>query len=422
MPKKALNVRRIRRNGKQVGYSARLSFAVMHDENTGLRFKPPSKDFFGLTVEIATRKRAEYGRALESATPAMLNSRLTLAEFTTGAYLEKQSRRVDMATLGLRFFDMQQGRMRNYVLDTDLGRTALNKLKPSSIRAYFEGIVRQHLETGKPTASVISSLRKDLSQILKAGRLQLVPPIGLTYSDYFADLSEDLPTVKIGKKAEFDISLLWNIINDETKPLMYRTMVLAQLVVQCRPQDLFALQWDDLDLNAQTVKFSKAMRKTRDGWVVTEGSKTTHKKAAVEARLEPLGPRLASMLQRLRGAATGQCYVFTTRTGKPITHPEFQRVVSKRSRGGVWVAMKAELELPDGPTFYSLKTTGNTFALDNGISVAVQAARMGHSSGREATSHYLGVTLAMKAAALSVWDTLPIPSRAVPALEGKAQG
>ena len=53
-----------------------------------------------------------------------------------------------------------------------------------------------------------------------------------------------------------------------------------------------------------------------------------------------------------------------------------------------WEWMREALGLPEGPTFYSLKRLGNSYALAHGANVSVQAARMGHSSPRMALTAY----------------------------------
>ena len=53
-----------------------------------------------------------------------------------------------------------------------------------------------------------------------------------------------------------------------------------------------------------------------------------------------------------------------------------------------WRRIHSELKLPNGPTFYSLKMAGNSYALANGVTVAAQAAKMGHTTTRMAEGAY----------------------------------
>ncbi len=67
--------------------------------------------------------------------------------------------------------------------------------------------------------------------------------------------------------------------------------------------------------------------------------------------------------------------------------------------------IRKELKLPDGPTFYSLKTTGNTYALANGNPSAVQAKKMGHTTTRMADNDYRTIMDAEIVKAVEIYAT-----------------
>jgi integrase len=66
--------------------------------------------------------------------------------------------------------------------------------------------------------------------------------------------------------------------------------------------------------------------------------------------------------------------------------------------------MRKALGLPDGPTFYSLKRLGNSYALAHGANVSIQAARMGHSSPRMALTAYRDVLRAEHRTVADLFD------------------
>jgi integrase len=53
-----------------------------------------------------------------------------------------------------------------------------------------------------------------------------------------------------------------------------RALIAFLFTIQCRPSELFALTWDDIDLRSGTVSFNKATRLTaKNKGEVTGGSK-----------------------------------------------------------------------------------------------------------------------------------------------------
>lgn len=75
-----------------------------------------------------------------------------------------------------------------------------------------------------------------------------------------------------------------------------------------------------------------------------------------------------------------------------------------------WPRVREALALPEGPTFYSLKTAGNSYALANGVSSAAQARKMGHTSTRMADNTYRQILNAEIVNAVEVYRRkLPSP-------------
>ncbi len=150
---------------------------------------------------------------------------------------------------------------------------------------------------------------------------------------------------------------------------------------------MFALTWTDIDWRAETVSIFKAIQRDRNGLRVNNSTKTGRK----GDRVLPLGKMLVDLLKRTRKErmARGNAseYVFCRSDG---------RALNKDTFAYEWKTVRDALGLPEGPTFYSLKTAGNSYALANGVSSAAQAKKMGHTSTRMADNtyrHLMGVEI-----------------------------
>jgi integrase len=148
-----------------------------------------------------------------------------------------------------------------------------------------------------------------------------------------------------------DIAVALKPIRRKLPPLMDRCLVAFQFFMMCRPSEMWALTWEDVDLKSGRVLLNKAMRAVSGGFAVSSGSKIGPR----GDRSAEMGETLTGLLRALRKAAmasSGQSnHVFTTLTGMPITGWRWNK--------NVWPRVRKNLELPDGPTFYSLKALGN---------------------------------------------------------------
>lgn len=415
MSKKALNVRKVYRklkDGTKVlrGYSARLQFRVVWDESQKKYVKPSNKEFFGRTEWAAVAVRSGYEAILASGIEkANLDTRVTLSDYISNTFLPARSRHVDDGDLSVCSYGNIASQCKRYVLGSRMAQIQLNKLKPTDVEAFFVALKKD----GEATPITQAKIKTTLGTVFQMAKSHLLPGPNLTWRDFLAFEIHKMPVVTAAKKKTlFDLDKVWETIFDESKPLVYRTMVAMQLTIQCRPQDLWALTWDNVDTEKHTVTFYRAVRKTRRGWEATLGSKTTHKTARrVEGRMEPLDPDVSAMLRRRRGDAEGTALVFPGTNGVPINGSSFHQTI--------WPRLKSALGLTGSATFYALKTMGSTFTIiDGGADPFVQAARMGHSTPKEALSHYLSVSIEQKRDALKVWQQLPRPTAALPTEEG----
>jgi integrase len=104
---------------------------------------------------------------------------------------------------------------------------------------------------------------------------------GLAYTiDALFDES-DLPTVvtNAGNRLIFDHEQIFQIITDSTKLIDDRVFIAFLFMIQCRPSEMFALTWADVDFKKGSVRINKAMRrdKEKSRYMVTPGSKIRKK-------------------------------------------------------------------------------------------------------------------------------------------------
>jgi integrase len=151
-----------------------------------------------------------------------------------------------------------------------------------------------------------------------------------------------------------------------------------------RPSEAYALTWGDFTADLRRVDFTKASRRTAAGETVTPGLKTKSR------RTVRVPVALAAILQDIRKEqwANGTGWneadpVFLTETGLPFSKDRF----SAR-----WDGYRKLLRLAARPTYYSLKTTGNNFLAEAGVTPEARADRMGHSDTRMALSTYRRVS------------------------------
>lgn len=191
-------------------------------------------------------------------------------------------------------------------------------------------------------------------------------------AEYFIEIkvAEEGPKAKNVFNAEDTLER----IHDESLPIASRAIVAFELILNCRPNEKWALRWSDIDWQTEQVHHYKAFSKDQHGFTLRDSTKTGRRG---DRRLPPLGKFLADLLRRVQKARM-----------KQGTASDYLFCEKKDSFKYAWRRIRAELNLQEGPTFYSLKTTGNSYALANGISSAAQAKKMGHTTTRMADNTY----------------------------------
>lgn len=353
--------------------------------DTELGYKPKPVEFYGKTAREAEAKRDAYDTKASKVPDAAVQ----FVHYLQHTFLPYEEARYDNGDLSWQRFYNRKSRLTRFVIkpedpkieDTKLRRAAIGKLRP----AHVEDFMRV-LETQGISAYNRDGLYNDIRLVLTHAK-RLIPD---RVDDYFEDLRR--PKIVRKKPKVYDDDTLWNTINNPALSVEDRLFVAFLFIMQCRPSEMFALTWSDI-ADGQ-VTFRKAVRRVRDGFAVTDGTKT----GEAGVRTLPLGQTLTHMLRTVQKARMA--------SGKPsdwVFHLAGKQLNKDRMRYR-WRAVKKSLGLPDGPTFYSLKKSGNSFAARQGVGDEVRAKIMGHTTTRMAKEVYRDVAQAEVVAAIDVFD------------------
>jgi integrase len=140
---------------------------------------------------------------------------------------------------------------------------------------------------------------------------------------------------------------------------VFSAMILFLAYVGCRPGEMFAVEWADLDLSNLEVKISKQRRK--DGLALPKNKL---------ARTVILPPPARDALLRMPRTLHSDL-VFTSKTGRPLTSGTFRYV---------WVPVAAAQGWADRDP-YELRHFCGSYLADRGISAQDIALQLGHTDG-----------------------------------------
>jgi integrase len=151
-------------------------------------------------------------------------------------------------------------------------------------------------------------------------------------------------------------------------------LVLAAVTTQMRPGELYALDWEHVDIENRVIEIRRTMTDTTKGPVVGEKPKT--KKALRMVRMPQI---LADAFAELK--ARSRCeHVFSSPDGKRLRRQNVQR--------RAWKPLLEEAGLPD-ISFYNLRSSGANIA-DKipDMARSILSTRMGHAD-EKTTEIYL---------------------------------
>jgi integrase len=362
-----------------VYFVARYHFPT--DPVTGERRSP--KDFYGKTKRQADDKRKAWVEKFEQNPRADVGS--TFGAYITVEFIpseEKRTRLPDTSKRKLSWakYSERKSRLQKLVKSAEAKRlcaTLIAELEPRHLKDYLRTV------EATLSASLFNKTRQDLRLALKElqGRTRL-PVSELVFC--LPSPANETPKAK----TLHDADDLLKKIADAQYPLEYRAIVAFEFIVQCRPQELVALTWADIDWDEETVTIDKRLAQVeskseaKTAYAVRPGTKTGSK----GVRTVYLGSLLSLMLrdlqkERMAGGVPSQ-YIFPYIDGTLLTKMRVRRL---------WAKIRATMGLEDGMTFYALKTLGNSYALSRGVTPEAQAKRMGHTTTTMATTAYRNV-------------------------------
>jgi integrase len=157
--------------------------------------------------------------------------------------------------------------------------------------------------------------------------------------------------------------------------LQERALLALAITTGMRQGEIFALQWDDIDLAGDTVSVKKTLTEDLHRRLVRSEPKTQKSRRVLY--LPALAREALAELQRDRTARSG--FVFTLSNGAPLRKSNFIRRVFK--------PLLRQAELPD-VTFHSLRHTANSLLIEAGEDPLAIASTLGHADTRMMFERY----------------------------------
>jgi integrase len=299
----------------------------------------------------------------------------TLREIHLGVFVEPASESVNTfldkwleaaakPRLRQRTYEDYQALLRRYVRD-ELGKLKLSTLRPLDIQRLYSKMQAQGLSARviRYTHAVLSSALKQAVQwgLLSRNPAQLV------------QLPKQTKTEMQALSAEQVARFLAACTGDR-----YATLFAFAITTGLRPEEYFALQWKDINLEQGTVMVQRAMvRNCGGGWSLEEPKTSRSRRtlplpaSMIRAMVEH---RHAQLEERLRAGSEYQShdFVFATETGLPL-------MIQNLTRRHFKPALK-RAGLSPSIRLYDLRHTCATLLLSAGENAKVVSERLGHAS------------------------------------------
>ncbi len=391
--KKYPNCRKRRIRGHEY-WIARLVLPA--DPYTGIR--PTIREFSAKTAAEAHAKREAARKKFGESPHPYDNDHTTFGEYIEKEFLPDQLLRTELTEafkehLSWQRYSERKSRLAKFLEEPEsssLRNASLSRLHPTQFRSYLQG------QASRLSPYQFNKLRQDLLLALKGllGRTSL--PVS-EFKLYFPAKAAEVPQPKHLP----DGDELLDKLEDARYPIEYRTLVAFELVINCRPQDIFPLTWDDVDFDNGIVTLSKRLCvvKSPNGKSKMDVRSNVSKHGKGAHRVLPMGSLLAPLMERLREHRRSQRvvtpFVFCWRDGTMVN--------SRWRMSQLWATIREAMKLSDSQ-FYWLKTVGNSYAQAHGVPARVQAEKMGHADSRMAETAYRQIADAELVASVDVFD------------------
>lgn len=363
-------------SGKTYTYY-RANLILPRDPETGAQPKPRS--FCASTAREAHQKREEHRRrhfADRAQDAAGFRDPRTLESFVQDHFLKFEEMRYEKGQLSATRLQARRSRFKRFLLEREtapairLRLATLGTLTIASVEDFFYDLYMDPVVTPE----TYNLLRQDFILAFKLARRRL-PERCLEYC-------AEVPAQRVVRKTKllFDSEQIEKAIRNEKYPLESRVPVAFEYIMNPRPSEMFALRWADIDFKNNTVRLDDAVVRGLTGYHVRAHTKNFER----SDRTVPMPPELTHLFDRLKKQRLAKGmkseFIFCKAQGGHHNKDSF--------RQRAWPRIKADLGLPDGPTFYSLKTLGNSRHRSSGVSGQVQMVKMGHTTPRMSDSAY----------------------------------
>ena len=327
---------------------------VYDDPITGERKR---STFYGKTKAEARAKMKAAQERVERGAP------VRDAKITLGAFTERWiATTLDVSDRKVTTKETYANLARNHIVGGVLGDRTLDRLKPTDIERFIKSLRERDLSdsTVRQTYTVLRAV------------LDTAVRDGLVARNVAATVKR--PTVQ-AKEARY-------LSGEEVRALFqaaegYRNASLITLLAftGLRRGEALALKWDDVDLDAGTLRVRGTLARVNRGLVVTEP------KTARSKRVVSLGPAVVDKLRahrkeqaedQLRAGPAWESagYVFTNEIGGPVDPRNALRSLSA-------AAKRAGL---DDVNLHTLRHSAATAMLTGGVPLPAVSKMLGHSS------------------------------------------
>ena len=369
----------------------------------------------GLTPKKRQKAVEEFARQFEAQVQngmAMDGRKITLKEFTDRWFSEYAPQKLQPGTI-----EKYQDEM-NKVLPT-LGHLKLTELRPHNVNSFFVAMTkdgaRQDGKTGGYARASINKTRNVLSSILRTAteweiieknpcdkvRLQVEPTADKLkfftpeQAATFLDYIEKPYTIQTkGHKRIDDTGKEYTVGSYESTkevPEQIRVLFILAIYAGLRKGELLALEWSDIDFDADTISVTKAVSVVA-GEQITKAPKTKNSRRIVSIphfltqRLKELKKARILYRFRLGDYWKGAEWVFIQDNGKQMSYSTpysaFQDTINRYNAG-----KPAADQLPTIP-FHGLRHTSATLLIASKQDVRTVSSRLGHAQASTTMNIY----------------------------------
>lgn len=356
---------------------------LVYPRRSGLKPRDFSAKTKAEAIALRDAARAEYERNPNA------DRMTTFGDFLEYEFIPFEESRYEVGEIGWERFKQRRSRLKRFILEDPNGErlrlATLAQLTPEMLERFYDGLIRRRL-----TSTQRNKIRQDLLLAFKKARRRLT----VSVSEFFEDIPVAAETPK--PKQLYDAEDIQKRLIDEQRPLYARAIVGFLMILCCRPNEMFPLEWSDINWKHNQVHIWKTLRKDRGGFKIAPFTKTGRK----GDRVLPLGPLLSDLLRRLQKermttGKVGSPYVFCWDDGTMLDTYRFKHL---------WHRTQKDLGLPEGPKAYWLKTLGVSYKSANGVPDAVLAKLCGHTTTRMVQNTYRSVYDAELLKAVEVGD------------------